>query len=435
MMAVERSKFSSLGHLSASMASFTGSAVGAFNAPAEEGEGEGEDASKWASASAPLLSPLFPFVPKAPPPSAPPASSPRPAEVSKVGATGGSARGSTELKSKEGTENWESDVDDDDDKQRDTPSGKVKLFCFLWTPRRPSDEAMMNEVKVEFAECDGHAFFTDIGTPGPPDPGMVKVAVPEQSAARDTPNWLYHRNFVGLLPTWAYICRSGLGEQFDWMINTEIDHWMSAARVRLNILAYLDVLRNGTDSDRTALEKPMMLAWGNAFLFNRRLVKVMCDLWPDVGKASTHPVARGCPAFMQGRTEWPEHCSQDMVYPVLADILRRHGVSSFGPSGCGQPDRSNGLGQKFPLTCWELSYDIREQMLLDYVRVIAQADNMTNVHEAEKYFKTHHPEMPWKVWWNGRGVPIIHHAKFSSGHRLAHELLHPIPPQTPLFPT
>merc|ERR1740121_333348 len=54
----------------------------------------------------------------------------------------------------------------------------LTLFCFAWTPRRPLDEVLMKEVRIQFEKCDGHAFFTDVDAPGANESDIIHIAVP-----------------------------------------------------------------------------------------------------------------------------------------------------------------------------------------------------------------------------------------------------------------
>lgn len=417
------------------------SAYGLFPLSAAGAPGSGSAGTAKSAVPIMQLAPVVNLVPVEEPtrsmplPSSPPPPSSTRGKKGKRGKDGKheegpSTRAPSAVEDEEKEEVDEGGFGDEDENATHIGASEVSVFCFAWTPRRGADETMLHEVKAELAKCDGHAFFTDQGSP---EPGMVTIEVPEQAVSRDHDNWLWHRNMVGLLPSWGYICRSGIAQQFDWSINTELDHWISAERIRANIRAYLDVLRRGTEVEKKSVDGPMMLCWGNAFLFNRALVKMMCDRWGELGKASTHPVARGCPAFMEGKQEWPKHCSQDMVYPALGGMLRKSdGVAIYGPSGCGQAGHTNKKNVRFPLTCWEAGWGLNDTELVQMVHVIAKVEGMKGRFEVEEYFKTKKPDRPWKVWYNARGVPIIHHMSRPGAHRVARELLRPMPPQTPL---
>ena len=47
-----------------------------------------------------------------------------------------------------------------------------------------------------------------------------------------------------------------------------------------------------------------MLMWGNAFVFNKKMVAALREQWKSVGIVeSGKSVAVGCPQFMRGRQE------------------------------------------------------------------------------------------------------------------------------------
>ncbi|CAJ1343340.1 unnamed protein product [Effrenium voratum] len=94
-------------------------------------------------------------------------------------------------------------------------AAKIRLFCFAWTPFRGGDQAMLAEVTLQYNKCDGHAFFSDRYPGGEKREDVVVVKVPEQRVPRTDQQWLYHRNMVGLMPTWDHLLRTGLAEQYE----------------------------------------------------------------------------------------------------------------------------------------------------------------------------------------------------------------------------
>merc|ERR1712187_539802 len=108
---------------------------------------------------------------------------------------------------------------------------------------------------------------------------------------------------------WGSLLHQGIAEQYDWVINTELDHFLSPERARARI-------RKMKPSEG----HPLMLMWGNAFVFNRAMVKQMRREWSKLGiganpsNGEDEKIANGCPAWMKGKMEWPIHCSQDIVY-------------------------------------------------------------------------------------------------------------------------
>merc|ERR1740117_1543183 len=97
----------------------------------------------------------------------------------------------------------------------------------------------------------------------------------------------------------------------------------------------------------------MMLMWGNAFVFSNDAVLEMKRQWPVFGK--TMPAGTegsGCPDWMNGHSFWPNECAQDIVYPVLAMVMRPP-IASYGAPGCGQLP-VNSLGKAYPLPCYQM---------------------------------------------------------------------------------
>eukprot|EP00439_Symbiodinium_sp_Y106_P080478 s348_g19.t1 len=128
-------------------------------------------------------------------------------------------------------------------------ASRIRLFCFAWTPFRPSDEAVLQEVRTQFSKCDGHAFFSDRHPHGETD-DVIIVKVPEQRVPRTDGQWLYHRNMVGLMPTWTHLLKTGMAEEYDWVLNAELDHFTSPSRCRLGIVSYLENLRSGSGKEQ-----------------------------------------------------------------------------------------------------------------------------------------------------------------------------------------
>lgn len=237
-------------------------------------------------------------------------------------------------------------------------AAKIRLFCFAWTPFRPGDEAVLAEVTKQYSKCDGHAFFSDRYPQGEEREDVIVVKVPEQRVPRSDGLWLYHRNMVGLMPTWEHMLRKKLLEDYDWVINSELDHFLSPSRARLTIVSYLRTLRKGMSNEQNSIHGPLMLMWGNAFVFNKRMISMMREQWKFLGVTeSGKSIGVGCPQFMRGRQEWPEHCSQDIVYPSLVAGIMRGGVNAYGRPGCGQADATTRNNIRFQLGCWEMQHN------------------------------------------------------------------------------
>ncbi|CAE7833257.1 unnamed protein product [Symbiodinium sp. CCMP2592] len=247
---------------------------------------------------------------------------------------------------------------------------------------------------------------------------------------------LYHRNMVGLIPAWSHLLSSGMAEKYDWLINSELDHFLSPSRAKENILEYLRVMEEGSDDDRSGLEGPIMLMWGNAFVFNKRYVQVLKANWANLGRVADSVEeggrAVGCPMFMKGRVEWPDYCSQDMIYPALAEHVLpplQQKVAFPGASGCGQLAK-NRRGQAFPLGCWEMQQNPingqHEEGELTALQELAAIGRLQDSEAAGAYCSRSPIEAVQKncmKFWDGRKVPVIHHLHTAREQLLARTLL------------
>jgi len=134
---------------------------------------------------------------------------------------------------------------------------------------------------------------------------------------------------------------------------------------------------------------------------------------------------------MKNRAEWPDSCSQDMIYPTLAmNILSAKVKVAFpGASGCGQPSK-NRRNREYPLGCWEMQQNpIRgesEAGELAAIKELAQMAKFKEKAEAKAYCDAHENEVVQKncmKFWDGRNVPLIHHLHTVSEHVLARNIL------------
>jgi len=316
----------------------------------------------------------------------------------------------------------------------------VSLFCFAWTPRRDYDEKLLVETRKQYQKCDGHMFYTDHAAPGPQKEGdFMRVIVPKQSVTREDDGWLYHRNMVGLMPSWNHLVHSEFVNQHTWFINSELDHFLSPARAKETIAAYLKGLREGTPEEQASADGPMMLMWGNAFVFNRKMVLAIKQHWNVLGRIAQEngpddqATAVGCPMFMENEAEWPQCCSQDVVYPTLAKVilpkLFNVTVGAPGSAGCGSPSK-NGKQQDFPLGCWELHLNpidgVKEGGALQAIKELAQMSQFQDERQAKDYCQRHKLAAVrdnCDRFWQGRRVPLIHHLHTVSEQKLARQLL------------
>merc|ERR550525_1581985 len=77
-------------------------------------------------------------------------------------------------------------------------------------------------------------------------------------------------------------------------------------------------------------------------------------------------------------------------------------VPSYGASGCGQADKTNGLGKFFPLACWEMSngfwnpFSDDESGQLEAVRTLAAVQHMQGQEEVNNYLKAAVNASKWR---------------------------------------
>ncbi|CAE6911400.1 unnamed protein product [Symbiodinium sp. CCMP2592] len=321
----------------------------------------------------------------------------------------------------------------------DKQEEKLSIFCFAWTPRRDYDENMLAETRKQYRKCDGHIFYTDHAAPGKQkETDFMRVVVPPQSVDRNDDNWLYHRNMVGLMPSWNHLIHSNFVNEHDWFINSELDHFLSPARARQTIAEYLRGLRDGSEEEQASLDGPIMLMWGNAFVFNRKFMQVMKQHWGKLGRTARpggpgdEAAAVGCPMFMDDTAEWPHSCSQDVVYPHLASVtLPRHfgvTVAKPGSAGCGAGS-VNGKHKAYPLGCWELHLNPihgGQQAALKAIKELAEMNRFKDPKKATEYCQRHKLDAVRNNcmrFWDGRNVPLIHHLHSVSEQQLARQLL------------
>jgi len=310
----------------------------------------------------------------------------------------------------------------------------MRIFCFVWTTRRSGDQALEPEVRRQLNKCDGHLFFTDTGSTGPDSSDIVKLNIPAQDVGRSDEKWLYHRNMVGVLPSWTHIFNKGLNDQYDWFIHLEMDHFLSPNRARANIAQWLSI--RGKEPNATN-DIPIVLMWGNAFVFNKKFVNAMKFSWHTLGAVAGpgEGQGKGCPLFLKGKFEWPASCSQDIYYPQL---FSDHGRSLLpddadfaGASGCGQ-EAKNQVNEEYPLGCFEMaknpiggvSYDLE----MAAIQLLAKMKDVGSLDAAEaKCRETQVGSLQdrnnCKMFYDGRNVPIIHHVGQPQEHVLARSLL------------
>eukprot|EP00434_Breviolum_minutum_P013373 symbB.v1.2.011782.t1/scaffold798.1/size257095/3 len=245
--------------------------------------------------------------------------------------------------------------------------------------------------------CDGYRIFSD-RQPAEEVENLVTVKVPEQDVQRKDEKWLYHRNMAGLMPSWDYLLKEE-AEKYDWFVNVEFDHLLLTSKLRVSIATYLSLLEEGNPEQRQDAKGPLMLMFGNAFVFNHLMVKDMKRQWDHLGATAPagHP-ASGCPTFMEGRFEWPRACSQDIVYPNLVTFMNPP-VPAYGSPGCGQKP------QDFPLACFEIQRQPVKDLGLDQISLV-------------KHLATGEV-----VLADAKEVPLIHHLSDPAARKFARDLL------------
>lgn len=333
----------------------------------------------------------------------------------------------------------------------ETGDKHITIFCFAWFTRRPQDERILPEIKRQYAKCDGRAIFTDIQAPGPDDPDIIKVPVPDQRCnqtrcvPRENNGWLYHKNMAGLLPAWTYLLEGRRLDKYDWVINSEFDHYMRPTMIRKGIETYMTSLWRGGRTLRNP-KSPLMLMFGNVFLFNAEMVQEMRRQWSLLGKQmKPGTTASGCPDWWSGKVARVD-CSQDEIYEIMALQVMRPPIPSMGQSGCGKPT-INLLGQPLlaqGLACWQMDQSPaggnQEKEQLNTIRAIASGklprvpsparspalveQQIVDLDQSplEKANNSEQHER-YPVAFPDVSIPVIHHVKFASVHALAQQLL------------
>jgi hypothetical protein len=315
-------------------------------------------------------------------------------------------------------------------KKNQTP----KLFCFAWTNGSPGELEMLPEVEKQLAKCDGYAFYTDKDAPSALDgvKNLVRVDVPSQlemTLADPTPSkgmknrngdhWLYHKNMAGLMPTWTHLLQSwgSKVDSYDWILNTELDHYMRANEVKLTIASWMDQEKGEVDDS-----KPLMLNFGNAFLFNKGMVKEMKSKWSELNQITQSGNAVGCPTLF---TRTDTSCEQDTMYPKLAQHLN---VKQLGSSGCGKTPKDHQNQGSLRLPCWDfgqVSALRKPEMQKDFLSKIAE--NEAEVHREKPSFsrmdRRQEDTETWEQFTPDKHIAIIHHVSDVSVHQFAANVL------------
>jgi len=316
--------------------------------------------------------------------------------------------------------------------ERKTGSASViRLLCFAWTPRRPGDERLVRYARKELESCDRHIFFTDVDAPG--DDGTMdwmRVQLPPTMQARGASNWLDHSNMIGVARVWERIFTDDLISQYDYIIHVELDHFVMVDRVRSMIQSYIDLIKGEGEAEAALVDGvSLMLSWGNAFVFNRALVRDMAKRWAELGAPMQEDIpGKGCPAIMRQRVlEENGKCEQDMAYPKLAAILSQETgrIMSYGATGCGQESWTP-MGKPLPLACWQgFELDWSEEKKATMIRSIALLRGAKSMSEAQERCDSAGADivMPCKTLYDASSVPILHDFKSAEMHDLAQQFL------------
>mmetsp|Transcript_76651 Transcript_76651/g.135243 ORF Transcript_76651/g.135243 Transcript_76651/m.135243 type:complete len:509 (-) Transcript_76651:132-1658(-) len=316
----------------------------------------------------------------------------------------------------------EAEAEAEDDGHHHVDPKKIKIFCFAWTTWQTGAYALLPEVRRAMDKCDGHAIFSNELPTGVNKSDVIAVSLPEQQTPPTDARYLYHRNMVGLMPTWDHILKSNIADDYDWLVNIEFDHMMIPSKLRNMIAEYTNRLENGKIDEQLSVNKSMMLMFGNAFLFNAKMLRQMREEWPTLGKvAPPSEEAKGCPMWMKGKMEWPDHCSQDVAYPTMVTMMKIN-VPAYGDAGCGhKPDR-------FPLPCYELQSGYVAESGLDQVHLAMQmavVQGMADEEAAKTAYKGSQLEQFAKALFDSKDVPLIHHFNDALARKVARELMDP----------
>jgi len=286
------------------------------------------------------------------------------------------------------------------------PEGKdIKVFCFAWITNRPKEMAIVPDMKEQLAGCDGHAIF---GHEGTKHPDVIEV-----------PEALVHtigHDMVHLVPTWTHLLKKVKNlDDYDWLLAVEWDHLVRPSKVRLNIARDLGVLQRGTEAEQASIEQPMMLMWGNSFLFNRKLTQEMRRQWPYLSKRMvTTGENNGCPEWYVPRESEQGNCAQDLAYPEMLERMEPR-VAGYGRPGCSQVAK-NDLGEEFHLACYNMPTGGEKKGPEFNPTVTNQMEVIKAVQKGDLYEWDHHT-------YDLKDVPIFHKVYDHVVHEFGRKLL------------
>jgi hypothetical protein len=303
----------------------------------------------------------------------------------------------------------------------------MKIFCFGWVTFTENDKKLMPYARQLWEACDGHAFFTDVDAPADDSHDVFKVKVSPSKQQRNDGNWLSYKNMIGLAPAWQYMFNEDMLEHYDWAINLELDHFISVPLARWDIATSAETIRKGLQVQDLS-SKPVMLNWGNVFVFNKALMGRMKENWQKWAAPITDSSSDiyGCPVMENSyQAEYGQQCPQDIVYPKLFEKMRGE-VNQFGPIGCNQ--EAEAFGQKLPLPCWQgFPFGNEPDDRVNALKEISFMRNIPTLDEAKEHCKRRggNVEQHCASLYSARMVPVIHNCKQPVVQEAARKFLMP----------
>eukprot|EP00039_Didymoeca_costata_P020731 m.342237 g.342237 ORF g.342237 m.342237 type:complete len:332 (-) comp21132_c0_seq1:77-1072(-) len=291
----------------------------------------------------------------------------------------------------------------------------LNLLCFVWMTCSPREQELLHVVYHQLSRCNATYYFTDSGAPQvtnpPPGVNIVRLENIKDSVPRNDKTWLYHKNMAGLVPAWGYLLENNIAQNYDWLLNVELDHFTDVHRVRTSIPPYLK-------HHEITSNESVMLMYGNAFIFNQKYVELFEAHYNDLKVIATDQRPYGCPEPLRDMTHWPS-CAQDVAYPNLAFRVLKPSPRTFGKQGCLQKYKHGNFSH---LGCYELKSDKMKPN--DAIRTLAVMHGLTE-EQAQEYLKDFRGGQyadQWKRYYDGREAPILHHVSTTEGHRIAMDL-------------
>jgi hypothetical protein len=303
----------------------------------------------------------------------------------------------------------------------------IKIFCFGWVTFSENDKKLIPYVRQLWEACDGHAFFTDVDAPADDAHDVFKVKVPPSNKQRNEEGWLSFKNMIGLAPAWQYMFNEDMVEHYDWAINLELDHFISVPLAKWDIATSVETIRKGLQVQDLS-SKPVMLNWGNVFVFNKALMGRMKENWSTWAApiADSSSEIYGCPVMENSyQAEYGQQCPQDIVYPKLFGKLGGE-INQYGPIGCNQD--AHAFGEKLPLPCWQVfPFGSEPDDRVNALKEISFMRNIPTLDQAKEHCKSRggNVEQHCEALYAARMVPVIHNCKQAVVHEAARKFLMP----------